>query len=162
VALALAPPHKRPLDEGGGPEDDSLQARPKFLPFSYNTGTGIVSSHIRLNLEAGAVWQICLVVRDLPLTYERGAGEEVNIVGKTHDVDQRQISLCKNEEIIFMSFNFFLFLQASHNRAVLLEAMQDFSKHWKVAPHVFFVLGKFHTEISVSDPDPHGNRMQEG
>jgi hypothetical protein len=37
--------------------------------------------------------------------------------------------------------------EAARNRTLLLEAIHQFSKQWRVTPHVFFMLGK-----SVSDP----------
>ena len=32
--------------------------------------------------------------------------------------------------------------EAGRHRKILLDAIQDFATHWKVTPHVFFMLGK--------------------
>ena len=55
-----------------------------------------------------------------------------------HSLSSGEESLAPTNEIIGSHG----VVEAGQNRAHLLEAIQGFARHWKVTPHVFFMLGK--------------------
>ena len=62
----------------------------------------------------------------VPYTPGRGSGEESEESNGSHETGGHG----GEEE------------EAARNRTLLLEAIQQFSKQWRVTPHVFFMLGK--------------------